>query len=155
MGNQNVTRAYIVLFCYIGTNPSVTMTVEGRGSLVGEQCPGIVKISCCGVDLSILRWRFNGNTDVVTFFSDNVAPSPFINNPAFLNADLLSTAPDQLDPNFANFSSELVVDVSQLQTESINSIACGDPDTFKMIPVDVEIIQQTEPESPNGTNVTA
>ncbi|XP_064406113.1 uncharacterized protein LOC135351103 isoform X2 [Halichondria panicea] len=136
-----------------GTNPSVTLIVEGGESLVGEHCPGTVKISCIGVDLSILRWRFNGSTDVVTFFSDNVARSPFTNNPAFISAELLSTAPDQLDPNFANFSSELVVDVSKLKTESITSITCGEPDTFKMIPVDIEIIQQTEPESPNGTNV--
>ncbi len=145
----------ILLLPFEGTNPSVTLTVERGGSLVGEQCPGIVKISCNGVDLSILRWRFNGSTDVITFFSDNVAPSPFTNNPAFINAELLSVAPDPLDPNFANFSSELVVDVSNLRTESVTSITCGDPDTFEMIPVDVEIIQQTEPESPNVINVTA
>ncbi len=146
----------ILLLSFEGTNPSsVTLAVEGGGSLVGEQCPGTVKISCNGVNLSILRWRFNGNTDVITFFSANVAPSPFTNNPAFISVELLSATPDPLDPDFANFSSELVVDVSKLQTESITSITCGDPDIFKMIPVDVEIIQQTEPESPNGTNVTA
>ncbi len=138
-----------------GANPSVTLTVEGGGSLVGEHCPGTVRILCYGIHLSVIRWRYNVNTDVVTFFSDNVAPSPFTNNPAFLNAKLLSATQDPEDPNFANFSSELVVDVSKLQTESITSIACGDPNTFKMIPVDVEIIQQIEPESPNGTNVTA
>ncbi len=138
-----------------GANPSVTLTVEGGGSLVGEHCPGTVRILCYGIHLSVIRWRYNGNTDVITFFSDNVAPSPFTNNPAFLNAELLSATQDPVDPNFANFSSELVVNVSKLQTESINSIACGDLDTFKIIPVDVEILQQTEPENPNVTNVTA
>ncbi len=140
------------MLSFKGTTPSVTLTVEGGGSLVGEHCSGTVKISCNGVDLSILRWRFNGNTDVITFFSANVAPSPFTNNPAFISVELLSAEPG---PNFANFSSELVVDVSKLETESVTSITCGDPDTFEVIPVDVEIIQQTEPESPNGTNVTA
>ncbi len=140
------------MILFEGANPSVTLTVEGGESLVGEQCPGTVKISCNGVDLSFLRWRFNGSTDVITFFS---APSPFTNNPAFISAKLLSTARNQLDQNVANFSSELVVDVAKLETERITSITCGDPDTFKIIPVDVEIIQETEPESPNGTNVTA
>ncbi len=152
---MHVYSALNLLILFEGANPSVTLTVEGRESLVGEQCPGTVKILCYGVDLSVIRWRFNGSIDVITFFSDNVIPSPFTNNPAFLNAELLSTTQDPVDPNFANFSSELVVDVSKLQTESINSIACGDLDTFKMIPIAVEIIQETEPESPNGTNVTA
>ncbi|XP_064406052.1 uncharacterized protein LOC135351061 isoform X3 [Halichondria panicea] len=139
-----------------GTMPSVSLTVEGGGSLVGQLCPGTMKMFCYGIDLSILRWRYNGNIDIVTVFSDASAPFSFeINNPAFLSVELLSVAQDPVDPNFGNFSSELVVNVSQLQAVSVMSITCGDPDTFKMIPVDVEIIQQTEPESPNGTNVTA
>ncbi len=124
--------------------------------MVGEQCPGTVKISCIGVDLLILRWRYNGNNDIVTFFSDNLAPlTLFSNNRAFVKAELLSTSQNPVDLNFANFSSELSVDVSSLQMESVTSITCGDPGNFKIIPVDVEIIQETEPESPNGTNVTA
>ncbi len=130
--------------------------IEGGGSLVGEQCPGSVKILCHGIDVSILRWRYNGNIHLVTFFSDTL-PYLFVstNNPAFLSVELLSALQDPVEQNFGNFSSELVLDVSQLQTENVTSITCGDPNTFVMIPVDVEIIQQTEPESPNGTNVTA
>ncbi len=140
-----------------GANPSVTLTVEGGGSLVGEHCPGTVKIFCYGIHLSILRWRYNGNIDVMSaFLSDTTAPSSVnLNDPAFIRVELLSVAQDPAFPSFANFSSELVVNVSNLRTGSVTSITCGDPGTSKMIPVDVEIIQKTEPESPNGTNVTA
>ena len=111
---------------------------------------------CHGIDLSFLRWRYNGNINIVTFFSDTEAPSSVnTNNPAFLSVELLSVAQDPVNRNFAKFSSKLVVDLSKLQTESVTSITCGDPNTFKMVLVDVEIIQETEPESPNGTNVTA
>ncbi len=111
---------------------------------------------CHGIDLSFLRWMYNGRINIVTFFSDTEAPSSVdTNNPAFLSVELLSVAQNPANQNFANFSSELVVNVSQLQTEGVTSLTCGDPNTFEMIPVDVEIIQQTEPESSNGTNVTA
>ena len=131
--------------------------VEGRESLVGEQCPGTVKISCYGIHLSILRWRYNGNIDIVpAFHTDTTAPSSVnLNDPVFISVELLSVAQDRAAPNFANFSSELVVNVSNLRTESVTNITCGDSGTSKMIQVDVEIIQQTEPEGPNGTNVTA
>ncbi|XP_064406089.1 uncharacterized protein LOC135351084 isoform X2 [Halichondria panicea] len=141
-----------------GADPSVSLTVEGGGSLVGEQCPGTVKILCYGINLSLLRWRYNGNIDILrsAFPSDTTAPSSVnTNNPAFVRVELLSVAQDPANLNFANFSSELVVNVSNLRTESVTNITCGDPGTSKMIPVDVEIIQQTEPESPIGMNVTA
>ncbi|XP_064406435.1 uncharacterized protein LOC135351367 isoform X2 [Halichondria panicea] len=136
-------------------NPSVSLIVEGGGSLVGEQCPGTVKILCNGVDLSFLRWRYNGKINIVTFFSDTEAPSSVNpSNPAFVRVELLSVAQDPAaDPSIANFSSELVVNVSNLRT--VSNITCGDPRISKRIPVDVEIIQETEPESPNETNVTA
>ena len=145
-----------MLFVFEGANPSVTLTVEGGGSLVGEHCPGTVKILCSGIHLSFLRWRYNENIDIVpAFLSDTTAPASVnTNDPAFIRVELLSVAQDPAFPSFANFSSELVVNLLNLRTESVTNITCGDPNTFKMIPVDVEIIQETEPESPNGTNVT-
>ncbi len=146
-----------MLLVFEGANPSVTLTVEGGGSLVGEHCPGTAKVLCYGIHLSFLRWTYNGNIDIVSaFLSDTTSPSSVNpNDPAFIRVELLSVAQDPAFPSFANFSSELVVNVSNLRTESVINITCGDPNTFKMIPVDVEIIQQTEPESPNGMNVTA
>ncbi len=139
-----------------GANPSVNLTIEGDVSLVGDVCPGTVKIQCYGEDLSILRWRYNGNMNRVTFFSDAIAPSTIriTNNPAFLQAELLSVAPS-VDRNFANFSSVLIVHVAQLQLEGITNIVCGNPQTFESLPVDVNVIQEPVPETPSGTMVTA
>ncbi len=149
-----------LLLPFKGANPSrsVTLTVEGGGSLLGEHCPGTVKILCYGMNLSLLRWRYNGNIDILksAFPSDATAPSSVNTiNPAFVRVELLSVAQDPVAPNFANFSSKLVVNVSNLRTENVSNITCGDLGTSKGIPVDVEIIQETEPESPNETNVTA
>ena len=36
---------------------SVSLTVEGGVSLVGEHCPGTVRLFCEGVDLTRLEWR--------------------------------------------------------------------------------------------------
>ena len=36
---------------------SVSLTVEGGVSLVGEHCPGTVRLFCEGVDLTQLEWR--------------------------------------------------------------------------------------------------
>ncbi len=100
----------------------MSLIVEGGGSLVGEQCPGTVKILCNGVDLSFLRWRYNGEINIETFFSDTEAPSSVNpSNPAFVyRVELLSVAQDPAaDSSIANFSSELVVNMSNLRTVSI------------------------------------
>ncbi len=69
---------------------------------------------------------YNGSINIVTFFSDTEAPSSVdTNNPAFLSVELLSVAQNPANQNFANFSSELVVNVSQLQTEGVTSITCA------------------------------
>ncbi len=75
---------------------------------------------------------YNGSINIVTFFSDTEAPSSVdTNNPAFLSVELLSVAQNEANQNFANFSSELVVNVSQLQTEGVTSITCGGSKYFQ------------------------
>ena len=115
------------------------MTVEGGVSLVGPHCPGTVRLFCEGVDLSILRWRYNGNIDLITFFADATVPSveTITSSPAFISASLTNVAPNSGNPDFSNFSSELTVDISKLESESVNSIVCGDPSSFTSEPVDI------------------
>ncbi len=53
----------IILFSIIIINgevysSSVSLTVEGGVSLVGEHCPGTVRLFCEGVDITLLEWRF-------------------------------------------------------------------------------------------------
>ncbi len=113
---------------------------------------------CSGIDLEVLRWRYNVDTDIEEYFSD-AEPSklamPVVDNPAFLSVELLSVS-QNVDINFANFSSELTVNSSRLQSEGVTSIICGEPETSKAIQVDdVNVIQENVPERPNGVLVTA
>ncbi len=39
----------------------VSLTVEGGVSLVGEHCPGTVRLFREGVDITVLRWTYNGD----------------------------------------------------------------------------------------------
>ncbi len=129
---------------YIGE--SVSLTVEGGVSLVGEHCPGIVRLFCNATELSSLRWKYNGNTEIVTFFPDSI---PSIRNEtgnlAFLSVVLTSVSPI---PNVANYSTYLTVDLGQLQAEDIMSISCGNTDVLETEQVDVTIARQLTPYSP-------
>ncbi len=46
------------------THHQVSLTVEGGGNLVGEHCPGTVRLFCEGVDLTLLEWRFYHDDDM-------------------------------------------------------------------------------------------
>ncbi len=145
---------YIVTF-FEGEKSFVTLTVEGEVNLSGNVCPGIVTIVCSGVDLTFLRWRYNKNVNIVTYFTDSFVPSnsKIENIPAIVSAELLHK--QNLPNSKANFTSKLIVNASELQTEGITSIVCGDPQTFKTIPTSVNVIQKSEPETPGGVAVSA
>ncbi|XP_064406580.1 uncharacterized protein LOC135351494 isoform X2 [Halichondria panicea] len=128
--------------------------VDGGGSLVGEQCPGKVKLFCKGVDLSILRWRYNGGNEIYSSTTDLPMIS-ILSSPAFVSVELINVTQTPNDPRFGQFTSVLIVDIAQLQAQNIASINCGDPLTIDSKPVNVITLQPSVPTSPTITAVTA
>ena len=134
---------------------SVSLTVEGGVSLVGPHCHGTVRLFCEGVDLTTLTWMYNGDIDI----SDSYHPDSFIttptntSNPAFVSVQLTAVSQSSLII-FANYSSILTVDLSQLEQQNIMSVSCGDPGIKRMIPVDVHIIQDSVPTDPQLTEIS-
>ena len=105
-------------------------------SLVGEHCPGTVRLFCEGVDLEYLRWTYNATMPVEDPVIQVILPSdadmtPFVEsvafrNPAFLTVevDLVSTKTIN-EISVANFFTILTVDLAQLAQQNITSITCG------------------------------
>ncbi len=134
---------------------SVDLSVRNGVSLVGDNCPGIVTLECEAIDTNQLRWRFNGNNEIITYSADD---SPFQTVPvqtAFLSVGLTAISQNTMDRSRANYSSFLMTNLSRLQSDDIMEIECGDPTTFEMLPVDVEIIERTPPRNPTIAMVTA
>ena len=126
---------------------SVSLTVEGEASLVGPHCPGTVKLFCEGVDLTLLRWRYNGSINIEPLFGpEDSVTIHTVSSPAFLFIEL--TAVSTIDSVFANFSSILTVDLTQLEQQNIRNISCGDTLIRDGVPVKVSITQETVPEDP-------
>ena len=135
---------------------SVSLTVEGGVSLVGPHCPGTVRLFCVGVELTSLIWKYNENTTIGrSFVPDGIERSfgaPY--NSAFISVELVNVYTS--DRVFANFSSILTANLSQLEQQSIMSISCGDPLTRETVPVDIQIEQEAVPGDPEiiGVNIT-
>ncbi len=127
-------------------DPSVTLTVEGGVSLVGEHCPGTVRLFCVGVDLTSLRWKYNESNAIQHFLVDAVPSAPILlANPAFLSVQLTDISQFA---RLANISSTLTVDVEQLQRTMVSSISCGDVRTFKTLQIDPVVIHETTLSNP-------
>ena len=133
---------------------SVSLTVEGGVSLVGPHCPGTVRLFCEGVNLTTLTWIYNGNIEIAdTYFSDDpINTQKTTSNPAFLSVQLIAVS--QSTTIFANFSSILTVNLSQLEQQGIRNISCGDPSTMETVPVGVRILRESVPSDPQFDNVT-
>ena len=126
---------------------SVSLTVEGGVSLVGPHCPGTVRLFCEGVDLTLLRWRYNGSIDIEPFFAPGDSLTIHTaSSPAFLYIELTSVS--TTDSVFANFSSILTVDLTQLEQQNIRNISCGDTLIRDSVSVQVSITQETVPGDP-------
>ena len=138
--------------CIYCIGASVSLTVEGGVSLVGPHCPGTVRLFCEGVDLTSLRWRYNGDMNIISYFSDGLNMS----TPQLLitTVQLIAVEQNQNNRNLANFSSILTVNLSQLQSQNVTEISCGDPRKSKVEPVDVSIIEPGIPNTPTITTVT-
>ncbi len=119
---------------------SISLAVEGEVSLVGENCPGIVRLFCEGVDLEYLRWTYNATMliDVPVIqstFPSDADRSPFVDsdvvfkNPAFLTVEIVLVSVKSNKTingiSVANFSTKLTVDLAQLAQQNITSITCG------------------------------
>ena len=136
---------------------SVSLAVEGGVSLVGPHCPGTVRLFCEGVELTTLRWSYNGIDYVIGSFDpgSNSPSSKTPSNVAFVDLQLTKVISTTIFRGLANFSSILTADLVQLQQQNITSIVCGDPGAMAVAPVGVQMLQPSIPRSPNITTVTA
>ncbi len=79
-------------------------------SLIGEHCPGTVRLFCEGVDLTQLEWRlyYGDNYSSKTFVSDSVNGTKQVFNDSSLvsaSVELVQVSQDRISKLFANFSS--------------------------------------------------
>ena len=88
------------------------------------------------------------------FTPDSMTGNMTVTDPAVKFVELAKVVPNS-DSRFGNFLSILTVDLVQLEEQSVNSISCGDPGTSQTLPVNVVIIRETVPDSPNITRVDA
>ena len=142
---------YILQWC-IGS--SVNLTVEGGVSLVGPHCPGTVRMFCEGVDITLLRWRYNENMDTIAYYPDGTRTTQPTES-AFFSVQLWMVEQDPNNPNMGTFFSSLTVNISQLQSNNIGEISCGAPGILQVEPVNVSIIEPGIPSTPMITMVTA
>ena len=132
----------------------VSLTVEGGASLIGEHCPGTVRLFCEGVQLTTLRWSYNvTNKEIHSFYPDSVTSTQIELNSAFISVALRAVSQNGANPIYGNFSSTLTLDISQIVDQHINEIRCGDPANYQMIPIDIQIRQQSQPKDPQQFNI--
>ncbi len=140
---------------FIGIAPSVSLTVDRNVSLVGEHCPGTIRLFCEGIDLSFMRWRYNGVSDIYSFRTTDQPMGLELSNSAFVHVELINVTQTPNDARFARFTSVLIVDIAQLEVQNVFNINCGDPGTIATEPVDVITLQLSVPSSPVISAVTA
>ena len=100
------------------------------------------------MDLISLRWNFNTtNIEIHSFYPDDDPTTRTSLNAAFLYVELISVTQSS-NPVFGNFTSILTVDLSELQQQHISLIRCGDPGTFEVLPVSIQINQISIPQDP-------
>ena len=143
----------VVVKLLVVNGESVSLIVEGGVSLVGPHCPGTVRLFCEGVDLTTFTWMYNGDFDIAdSYHPDSSITTPTnTSNPAFVSVQLTDVSQSS-HMIYGNFSSVLIVDLSQLEQQNIMSISCGDPGIKRTIPVNVQIVQQTVPAAPQLNN---
>ena len=124
-------------------------------SLVGEHCPGTIRLLCEGVDLTTLRWRYNGDNVIYSFSTTDLPMNSVTTNPAFINVELKFVASTPNDERFGNFVSVLTADIAQLQSQNVGNINCGDPGTIDTEPVNIRILQPSIPITPRVSSVAA
>ena len=155
---QLVRSLHVFMICYATLSAcnhvaGVSLTVEGGASLIGEHCPGTVRLFCEGVDLTSLRWSYNVTKEEIhSFYPDSMISTQTVSNPAFISVELSSVLQSD-QRNFGNFSSTLTLNISELEEQHINEIRCGDPVTHQTITIDVQVRQQALSEDPQQINI--
>ena len=150
---QLVRSLHVFMICYATLSAcshvaGVSLTVEGGVNLVGEHCPGTVRLFCEGVDLTSLRWSYNVTKEEIhSFYPDSMISTQTVSNPAFISVELSSVLQSD-QRNFGNFSSTLTLNISELEEQHINEIRCGNPVTHQTITIDVQVRQQALSEDP-------
>ncbi len=121
-------------------------------SLVGELCPGTVRLFCEGVDLTLLQWRlyYGDNYSSKKFVSNSVnGTKQVFNDSPLVSAfvELVQVSQDRISKVFANFSSILTLELSQMAIEihNITRISCGDAVNNNDTSVNISIIEDTLP----------
>ncbi len=147
----------IILFSIISEevySSSVSLTVEGGVSLVGEHCPGTIRLFCEGVDLTVLDWRLYHDDDMYIsehFDIDNANETTKCFNDSTLDQVSASVQLVNLSRGnimtFANFSSVLILYISQksIGIRNVFRISCGDALNFNETSVNISIVQETVP----------
>ena len=147
----------IILFSMISEevySSSVSLTVEGGVSLVGEYCPGTVRLFCEGVDLTQLEWRLY-HVENINFFKifspDSLNETRNVSILASASVELVRVSQDRISKVFANFSSILTLELSQtaIEIQNITRISCGDPETTNDTMVNISIVKETLPNVSN------
>ena len=146
----------IIQLCYHNTGASSTLTIKEGMNLVGKHCPGTVRLFCEGVELTLLRWKYNENNEIVSY-DPRATPnySNLLGVSAFRNVELFSVAQNPGNARFANFTSILTIDLTGLQEIGVTNITCGDPVYTDTLYTEVKIIEQSYPEMINITKVIA
>ncbi|XP_064406172.1 uncharacterized protein LOC135351151 isoform X2 [Halichondria panicea] len=152
----SVIDLLVILFSIINGevySSSVSLTVEGGVSLVGEHCPGTVRLFCEGVDLTLLEWKFYHDDNMYLlkrFDTDSVNETTKVFNDSTLvsaSVELVELSQDKILRIFANFSSVLSLDISQIAigVQKVFKIRCGDAQNFNETLVNISIVEETVP----------
>ena len=148
----------VILFSIINVevySSSVSLTVvsvEGGVSLVGEHCPGTVRLFCEGVDLTLLEWRFyhdDNEYKLKHFDTDSVNDTTKVFNDSTLvsaSVELVQLSQDRISRTFANFSSILSLNIQiPIGIHNVFRIRCGDALNFNDTLVNISIVEETLP----------
>ncbi len=117
--------------------------------MVGEFCPGTIRLFCEGVDLTSLRWSYNSTDQEIVFLElDDKTRTIYLSSSSpFISVELRSVSQSAELVTFGNFSSILTLNISQLEEQHITELRCGNPVTFEIVSVNVQLKQQLPPES--------
>ena len=91
---------------------------------------------------------------VISYFPDGTRTTQPTES-AFLFVQLNAVEQNLNDPNLGKFSSRLIANISQLQSNSVTEISCSDPAVLKTVPINLQVIQRSVPNSPEITMVTS
>ncbi len=129
----------------IGTSVSV-ITEDGNDKLSGLYCPTTVTLICNVTSVPHLRWTYNASKNTIVLFQPDSVIS-FYPNAAFPFYQLtqFNAYKNHENQSRINASTILTVDLSGLYKQNIKSVSCGSTAVYKIVPVNISILQPTFP----------